>query len=121
MNTRVYTYKNCDTCRKAVKWLEERGIDFVEIPIREQPPTKKELEQMLSFYAGDVRRLFNTAGQDYKAMNLKQKLSGMSAADAVQLLSGNGNLVKRPFVLREGRGLVGFKGEEWERFFCARS
>ncbi|MAS97091.1 MAG: ArsC family transcriptional regulator [Verrucomicrobiales bacterium] len=111
---KVYTYSKCSTCRKAVKWLSEKGIEFDEIPIREKPPTKAELKEMLKAYDGELRRLFNTSGQDYRALGLKDKLPGMSESEAITLLAGNGNLIKRPFLLGEGVGLVGFKEADWE-------
>ncbi|MEN8843942.1 MAG: ArsC/Spx/MgsR family protein, partial [Lentimonas sp.] len=46
-------------------------------------------------------------------LNMKMKLPAMSDRDALELLSTRGNLVKRPFVLGNGFGLVGFKEAEW--------
>lgn len=114
---KLYSYAKCDTCRKALKWLKARALPFTEIPIRDQPPTKAELKRMLAIYGGDLKRLFNTSGGDYREMRLGEKLSGMSADDAIDLLAGNGNLVKRPFLLTDKGGLVGFKEGEWEAFF----
>ena len=110
---RVYEYKGCGTCRKALKWLESMGVQYEIIPIREQPPSKAELKQMLKIYEGNLRRLFNTSGGDYKELNLKDKLPALSEAQAINLLAGNGNLIKRPFVLMKNGGAVGFKEEEW--------
>lgn len=113
----VYTYRKCSTCRKAVAWLGEKGIAFAEKPIRETPPTEAELRQVLQAYDGEVRRLFNTSGQDYRALNLKERLPGMSREEAVELLAKNGNLVKRPFLIAASTGRAGFRQEEWERLF----
>ena len=110
---KVYTYKKCSTCRKATKWLESEGLDFDEHAIRETPPKKKELETMLNAYEGDLRKLFNTSGMDYRALNLKEKLPTMSQREAFQLLSENGNLVKRPFLLSDSLNAVGFKETDW--------
>lgn len=116
-DVRIYLYDRCDTCRKAVKFLKERGIVPQVVPIREQPPTVPELQRMLAI-TGSLRRLFNTSGGDYKAMNLAARLPDLSAAEALDLLSRQGNLVKRPFLLTgDGRGAVGFKPEEWEALF----
>ena len=115
---KLYTYANCGTCRNALKFLAVRGISAQPIPIRERPPSKGELKRMLQIYEGDVRKLFNTSGQDYKALNLKDKLPTMSVDQAIDLLSKNGNLVKRPFLLTERGGIVGFKEEEWQKFFA---
>ena len=64
----VYAYAGCDTCRKALRFLSDRGIPHTVIPIREQPPTKAELRRMLKLCGGEIRRLFNTSGQDYRAL-----------------------------------------------------
>ena len=111
---KIYTYKNCSTCRKAVKYLDSTKRDYTEIAIRETPPSKAELKAMLKIYDGDIRKLFNTSGGDYKEMNLKDKLPKMSEAKAIDLLSKNGNLVKRPFLLVGNTGTVGFKEEDWK-------
>jgi arsenate reductase (glutaredoxin) len=110
---KVFTYKNCSTCKKATKWLSERGIAFEEIAIRDKPPSVAELKAMLSYRNGELRTLFNTAGGDYRELNMKEQLPTMPEADALKLLAGRGNLVKRPFLLGEGFGLVGFKEPEW--------
>jgi len=114
---RIYTYKNCGTCRKAVKYLAGRDVEFTEIPIRETPPGKSELRKMLKLHDGELRRLFNTSGGDYRALNLKDKLPSLSAGEAIDLLAANGNLVKRPFALIGDQGLVGFKEPEWDAVF----
>jgi arsenate reductase len=100
-----------------MKFLEAKGVEFQEVPIREQPPTKAELKRMLEIYGGDLRKLFNTSGMDYKALNMKDKLPTLSVEEALKLLNENGNLVKRPFALTDKVGLVGFKEEEWEGAF----
>ena len=114
---KVYAYKNCDTCRKAKKFLETEGIDYELISIREQPPTKSELKTMLACYEGNIQKLFNTSGGDYKSMNMKEKLPGMSKSEAINLLSKNGNLIKRPFALLGKIGTVGFNKTIWEDLF----
>jgi arsenate reductase (glutaredoxin) len=110
---RVYAYDKCSTCRDALKFLAARGIQPEVIPIRERPPTKADLKRMLEYLGGELRRLFNTSGQDYKALNMKDKLPGMSGTEVLDLLSRNGNLVKRPFLLTKNAGAVGFKEDEW--------
>lgn len=117
MKPKVYVYRGCDTCRKALKYLAEKKVDFQEIAIREQPPSVMELKRMLEIYEGDLRRLFNTSGMDYKAMNMKEKLPTLSVKEALELLHANGNLVKRPFALMDKSGAVGFKTDEWDKLF----
>ena len=109
----VYTYAHCSTCRDAIKWLRAHGVSLVEKPIRETPPSIAELRRMLGYQNGKFRRLFNTSGQEYRALGLADKLPAMTEAEALALLAGNGRLVKRPFVLGDAFGLVGFDQAEW--------
>lgn len=110
----IYVYKNCDTCRKALKWLAENGIQPETKEIRKTPPTAAELKAAIDANGGDLRPLFNTSGSDYRALGLKDRLPTMTEDDAISLLSENGNLVKRPFLISVGRTLTGFKAEVWE-------
>ncbi len=116
MKVKIYVYEKCGTCRRALQFLQSRKVPFTAIPIREQPPTRAELCRMLDIYGGEIRKLFNTSGLDYQAQNLKDKLPKLTTDEAIALLAGNGNLVKRPFVLTDQSGRVGFKEEEWEKF-----
>jgi arsenate reductase len=115
MSLRVWAYSGCDTCRKALKLLAERGVKHEVIPIREQPPTVADLRRMLAYLGGDLLRLFNTSGQDYRGMKMSERLPKLSVDEALALLAAHGNLVKRPFALTAKEGAVGFKPAEWER------
>jgi len=111
---KVYEYKGCGTCRKALKFLDSKKISYTKLPIRETPPSLSELKKALKII-GDSKKLFNTSGQDYKSLNLKDKLSSMTEDEKLNLLHSNGNLVKRPFVVLEDSILIGFKEEEWKK------
>lgn len=111
----AYVYRKCSTCRDALKWLDARGIPYEEKAIRETPPSQAELRAALTMTGGDVRKLFNTSGIDYRALGLKDKLSSMPQDEALALLSQNGNLVKRPFLIGPHIALTGFKPELWEK------
>lgn len=110
---KVYTYKNCSTCRKAVAHLKDQGVDFDEVPIRDTPPTVEELKRMLKLLGGDLKALFNRSGQDYRALNLKDKLDTMSEDEVLKLLASNGNLVRRPFAFIGRNGVVGYDPKVW--------
>lgn len=130
----VYSYSNCDTCRRAVKWLHAHGIDFVEKPIRETPPSPAELRAMLQRLGGRsaLRKLFNTSGVEYRKLKIGELLPTLAEDEALALLAGNGSLVKRPFVLGSvgakgahgtlaGVGLVGFDEPTWAGVFAGSS
>lgn len=116
MKPRVYEYEGCSTCRKALKWLDAKGVAYERVPIVENPPSLAELKAMLAL-VGDIRRLFNTSGIMYREMQLGDRLEEMDADEALGLLAKHGKLVKRPFVLLKDRGLLGFKEPEWKAAF----
>src|SRR5580692_7615466 len=103
MSIKVYEYEGCSTCRKALKFLDARGVAYEAVPIIETPPSTAELKTMLKF-AGDLRRLFNTSGVLYREMGVGKRLETMDEAGALELLAKHGKLVKRPFVLLKDRG-----------------
>lgn len=110
---KIYTLSNCDTCRAATKWLRAQGVAFEERAIRETPPSAAELRTMLAAYGGEMRKLFNTTGRDYREQKLGEKLPAMTEAAAIALLAANGNLVKRPFLVGPGVARVGFDEAAW--------
>ena len=114
---KLYQYPKCSTCRKATKFLNDRGIEFKSIDITEKPPAKTELKAMLASYDGEIRKLFNTSGVQYRELKMKDRLPTMSAKEAIDLLADNGKLIKRPFLLnQEKKGIVGFKEQVWQDF-----
>jgi arsenate reductase (glutaredoxin) len=112
---KVYEYAACSTCKKALKFLDQQNVAYEKIPIAEKPPSLSELKAMLKFKGGDIRKLFNTSGIMYREMKLSEKLPNMSESEAIQLLSKNGKLVKRPFLLTQETGCVGFNEAEWKK------
>jgi arsenate reductase len=109
----IYVYQKCSTCRDALKWLDGKGIACEVKAIRETPPTVAELKAALEAFGGNLRKLFNTSGVDYRELGMKDKLPTMSEAEALDLLSKSGNLVKRPFLIEGDKVLLGFKEAEW--------
>lgn len=112
---KVYVHKNCSSCKKALRWLSETGKAAEIYNLLEETPTVEELEEMVESYGGNLKKLFNTSGQLYRELNLKETVSTMTAEEAFTLLQENGMLVKRPFLLSETKNLVGFKPAEWDQ------
>jgi len=113
---KIYTYKKCSTCKKATQWLDNKGIEYEELAIRETPPSIEELRKMLE-HKGNLKPLFNSSGMDYRSLGMKDKLPNMTEDEALVALHETGNLVKRPFVVSEEVCLVGFKEAEWDEAF----
>ena len=106
-------YEKCGTCQKAKKWLDGQGIAYVERPIRTQPPTEAELSEWIPRSGLPLKRWWNTTGQSYRALGLKDRLPQMDETEQKKLLASDGMLVKRPILVLKDRVLVGFRPEEW--------
>ncbi len=119
MKIKVYEYKNCSTCLKALKFLAAKKIAYESLPIVDHPPTLSELKRMLGYLkaeGGSLKNLFNTSGVQYRELKVADQLkNGLSETDALKMLSINGKLIKRPFMIGDGFGLVGFKVDEWAK------
>jgi arsenate reductase len=109
----VYQYSKCSTCRKALKFLNEAGIDFVAKDIVTNPPSKTALQSARKLAGVPLNKLFNTSGQSYRNGGFKEKLKTMSDAQAFAALAADGKLIKRPLVIGDGFALVGFREDEW--------
>ena len=107
-------YPPCSTCQNAKKWLDAHGVSYEARHIKEQNPTAGELKEWHKKSGLPLKKFFNTSGQLYKSMNLKEKLPSMSEEEQYALLAADGMLVKRPIVVTDTQVLVGFKEAEWQ-------
>lgn len=118
---KFYHYPSCSTCKKAKKWLEARSLltDDVEIlHIVDAPPSRETIEKAWAASGLDLKRFFNTSGQSYRALDLKNTYKSLSDSERLDLLAADGKLLKRPLLIEgEDRALVGFKPDEYEAFF----
>ncbi len=110
----VYCYSRCTTCKKALKWLEDKGIEHKVIDIKADHPDEKTLRKYYGMSGLPLKRFFNTSGLPYREMGLSKKLAKMSEDEQFALLATDGMLVKRPLLVGEDFVLTGFKEEEWK-------
>ena len=106
-------YPRCSTCKKAQKWLEEHNIDFDIRHIAEDNPSEDEIRAWVKTSGLPLKRFYNTSGQLYRSLELKDRLPGMSDDEQYALLATDGMLVKRPILVGDNCVLVGFREEEW--------
>ena len=106
-------YPACSTCQKAKKWLTENKIEYTNRLIVEDNPTTEELKAWIPLSGLPVKKFFNTSGQSYRALGLKDRLDTMDRAEQLALLAEDGMLVKRPILVDGDTVLVGFKEADW--------
>ncbi len=107
-------YPRCTTCQKARKWLDGHKIEYTARHIKEENPTAAELKEWHEKSGLSLKKFFNTSGQLYRGMELKDKLPGMTEEEQYKLLATDGMLVKRPVVVGDDFVLTGFREKEWE-------
>lgn len=117
MSLTFYWYPKCGTCRKAKKWLDEHHLTYEEIHIVESPPSRLELRQLFEKSGLELKKFFNTSGQKYRELGIKDKITTASEDELLDLLASDGMLIKRPLVSDGEKVTVGFKEEEYEKMW----
>ena len=110
---KVYCYDKCTTCKKALKWLDEKGVTYELHDIKGEHPTEEQIREYYQKSGLPLKRFFNTSGQLYRGMELSKKLPDMPEDEQIALLATDGMLVKRPLVITDDKVLTGFKEKEW--------
>ena len=100
-----YEYPKCSTCRKAKAELDQLGLDVESINIKENPPSAQFLKELLVGSDLELKKFFNTSGQSYRSLGLKDKLPTLSFDEAVELLASDGMLIKRPVLVKDNQVL----------------
>ncbi|MDQ0219684.1 arsenate reductase family protein [Peribacillus cavernae] len=110
-----YWYPKCGTCRKAKKWLDSHDIEYDEVHIAEKPPSRDEMEELYQKSGLELKKFFNTSGQKYRELGLKDKLKNATEDEMLDILSSDGMLIKRPIASDGNKVTIGFKEEEYEQ------
>ena len=111
-----YSYLKCSTCRKASNWLDKKNLEYQLIDIVKEPPFLEYLNLALEQYSADKKKIFNTRGKAFKSINLD--IYSLSREEIIQLLLSDGKLIKRPFLVYEGkRVILGFNEIEYAKQF----
>jgi len=114
MSLKIFSYSKCGTCRKAIKWLEEKEIDYKLIDIIENPPSRKNILDAIT-QLGGVKFLLNTSGKSYREIGASS-IKALSENEVLELLVSDSKLIKRPFLISsEGIIVVGFNPSNWEK------
>lgn len=114
METLFIGYPPCSTCKKAYKALLDLGIEATYRNIKEENPTKEEI-QSWNDRGVELKKLFNTSGMLYRELNIKEKRETYTQEQLIELLASNGMLVKRPIVIQGDMIIIGNKVSEYEK------
>ena len=113
MTVKFIQYPKCTTCKKAQKWLDENGVQYENIHIVDQTPSKEQLKAYYEASGVPLKKFFNTSGMKYRELELKDKLPTMSDDEQLELLASDGMLIKRPIVTDGKKLTLGFKESDF--------
>lgn len=111
----IIQYPKCSTCKAAVKSLQAKGNEVKSRHIVEETPSAAELKELVRLSGLELKKFFNTSGEVYKELGLKDKLAAMSEDEKYELLSQHGMLIKRPIVSDGKTVTVGYKEDRYEQ------
>lgn len=110
----ILIYPKCSTCKKAIKWLNDEGVNHTVRHIVEEPLSIEEIKSIHEKSGENIKKFFNTSGIKYRELNLKDKLSQMTLEECYALLASDGMLVKRPLAYDEKDVTLGFKEDTYK-------
>lgn len=114
MSLILYGYPKCGTCRDAKKWLLNHNHEVSEVNVFENPPSKEKLKELYQNSGLELKKFFNTSGQQYRELGMKDKLKTATEDELLEILASNGRLIKRPIITDGKKVTVGFKEELYE-------
>lgn len=110
MGVKVYTSSSCSSCRKAKKWLNDFGIDFVEKNIFVSKLSRDEIIAILKKTENGFKDIISTRSKVFK--ELKVDLDDMSFDELVTFIEQNPSVLKRPIIIDDRRLQIGYNDEE---------
>ena len=112
--TTHYWYPGSSTCKKALRWLEGRGLTYECVHLVEATPGEAQLGELWRRSGLPLKRFFNTSGRVYRQGGYAERLPHMSDDQALAALAADGMLIKRPILETQQGVRVGFREGEWE-------
>ncbi|KOP79999.1 arsenate reductase family protein [Cytobacillus solani] len=119
MSLTFYWYPKCGTCRKAKKWLDDHNLAYEAIHIADNPPSADSLRNLYEKSGLEIKKFFNTSGQKYRELGLKDQVKSSTDDELLNLLASDGMLIKRPILTDGNKVTVGFKEEDYEKTWLA--
>lgn len=105
-----YEYPKCSTCRAAKAELQALGLDFEAIDIKSNPPQASQLKEWMEATGLELKKYFNTSGNSYRTLGLKDRFDQLTVDQALELLASDGMLIKRPLLIQDGKILqIGYR------------
>ncbi|MCV2883776.1 ArsC family reductase [Aestuariibacter sp. AA17] len=113
--TTLYGIKNCDTIKKAKKWLEEKGVQYTFHDYRVDGLSRDFLETAEAQLGWE--QLLNKRGTTFRQLSDEQKNS-LNKDNAIDLMLSHPAMIKRPLLITNNAYFLGFKADQYEEIFA---
>ncbi|EEX91677.1 hypothetical protein VIOR3934_10405 [Vibrio orientalis CIP 102891 = ATCC 33934] len=114
MTITMYGIPNCDTIKKAKKWLEAEGVEYSFHDYRKQGIDKALVETFCQQLGWE--NVLNKRGTTYRQLTQEQKDS-LNEANAIELLVEQPAMIKRPILVSGDSYHLGFKADQYTAIF----
>ncbi len=115
--TIIFGIKQCDTVKKAKKWLDENDIPFQFHDLREDGINPNLLNEWLETTSMD--ELVNRRSTTWRTLSENDQKQ-ISSGNAIHILLSNPTLIKRPVVTHNNKMMIGFKESDYKAFFASK-
>lgn len=115
MTTIIFGIKNCDTVKKARRWLSDANIEHEFHDFREHPLTEQELRNWLQ--TAGLEKVLNKRSTSFRQLSPEQQ-SFTSEQQWLPLLQQQPTLIKRPVLMHKDTLLFGFKADRYQEVFA---
>lgn len=110
MSVKVYTSPSCASCRKAKKWLNDFGIEYVEKNIFVTKLTRNEIKAILKKTERGFEDIISTRSKVFKEQEID--IDNMSMNELIDFIEENPSVLKRPIIIDDRRLQIGYNDEE---------
>jgi len=109
----IYGISNCDTVRKALKWLDKKELSYTFYDYKVQGLSSVQLEKWMQ--QKDWTEILNTRSTTWRELPQALKDSVVDASSAIKVIPENFSMIKRPLLEQDGKIiLLGFDEKQWE-------
>ncbi len=113
MSIKLFGIKNCDTMKKAMRWLKENDISFEFHDYKREGIDQERIKSWCTHVSWET--LLNTRGTTWRKLDEKKRLK-LDEAKACELMRAHPSLIKRPVLVDHEGGLhVGFSDATYEQ------
>ncbi|WP_392564452.1 ArsC family reductase [Orbus wheelerorum] len=114
---KIYGIKNCDTMKKAFKWLDGKHISYQFHNYKTDGLSPQLLQSLLDLI--DWQQLLNTKGTTWRKLDEATRNTVNDQTSAKHIMLQNPSIIKRPILVTDDKALAGFSDENYQQFFAS--